>query len=125
MASLCGGAIYAECLAKGRGTAKDEEKAVKIAKESSEHNDSKGMNKYGEFLNLGIGGLERDKKKAAKLWKKSAEQGDAEGKFLYGSCLLEGEEYGITASRGKWIERKQIKNVSRDFYEGFGLNYMK
>ena len=102
--NMTGAAFYSECLARGRGVEKNEELAVSIARESSESKNSKGMNKYGLFLNQGIGNLSPNKKEAARLWKMSSESGDAEGKFLYGSCLLEGGEYEVEKNPKKAIK---------------------
>ena len=46
-----------------------------------------------------------------RLFKKSSNLSKTKNNFLLGSVALKnvlGKEYGITASRGKWLERKGI-----------------
>ncbi|KAK8892462.1 hypothetical protein M9Y10_029691 [Tritrichomonas musculus] len=93
--SMTGAAFLSECYAKGRGVTKDEKRAVELARESKRHGNNTGKNKYGIYLNQGLGDLEIDKKESCRLWKETALEGDAEGSFLYANCLVEGGDYNV------------------------------
>ena len=93
--SMTGAAFLSECYAKGRGVTKDGKRAVELARESKQHGNNTGKNKYGIYLNQGLGDLEINKKESCRLWKETALEGDAEGSFLYANCLVEGDEYRV------------------------------